>query len=88
MHDHHHHQPETTGGSLSFDDKLLHRIRHWEEHNRDHAATFRDWSEKAADAGWPEVAACLEKAADATLAVNRHFRSAAEAMQRRPNRQE
>ena len=86
MHDHH--QPETAGGPLSFDEKLLHRIRHWEEHNRDHADAFRDWSEKAAAAGWSEVAAFLEKAAEDTLAVNRHFRSAAEAMQRRAERPE
>lgn len=82
MHAHEHDHPDTAGRPLRFDEKLRHRIRHWEEHNRDHAASFREWSQKAADAGWTETAECLEKAAAAALDLNRHFRAAASAMER------
>ena len=54
-------------------DKLRVLIPHWIEHNREHAAEFRDWARQAGDAA-PEILS----AADRMAQVNEDLESALE----------
>jgi len=54
-------------------DKLRVLIPHWIEHNREHAAEFRDWAERAGEAA-PEILA----AADVVIQANASLDAALE----------
>ncbi len=47
-------------------EKLKHLLEHWAEHNKDHAKTYLDWSEKADASGKKELARILKEIADET----------------------
>jgi rubrerythrin len=81
MHDHeheHHHADQ----KLTDMDKLAHLLKHWNEHNDDHAANYRSWAEKAKDAGHADVAEMLEQAAQTTLGLNDLFKKAKTALEK------
>ncbi len=65
------------GGTMNEMDKLHHLIGHWLEHNREHAATYSGWGEKAAEAGKPELAAILREIAQKTADMDALFQKAA-----------
>ncbi|MBA4373551.1 MAG: cobalt ABC transporter ATP-binding protein [Thermodesulfovibrio sp.] len=67
------------GGLMKETDKLNHLIGHWLEHNREHAATYGEWGNKAAAAGKPELAAILKEIAQKTADMDALFQRAAEA---------
>ncbi|MBW1836311.1 MAG: hypothetical protein JRF71_04145 [Deltaproteobacteria bacterium] len=71
-HNHQHETPE----SLPFEEKLIKLLEHWVKHNHEHAATYRDWAEKAKGKRMPATVALLEEAADMTLLVSRKFEKA------------
>jgi len=45
--------------------KLAVLLPHWAEHNAEHAEEFRDWANRAEQAGHPEVAQHVRIAAEA-----------------------
>ncbi len=75
-HDHHHHHHHDVAGGMSFDQKLEKMLTHWVKHNDDHAATYRDWAEKATAHGQEKVGAILAEIADANLALTTRFSDA------------
>lgn len=68
-----------TGGPMKEIDKLNHLIGHWLEHNKEHAATYGGWADKAAAAGKPELAAILGEIAQKTAEMDALFQRAADA---------
>lgn len=50
-------------------EKLRHLAAHWEEHNRDHAETYRSWAEKMRISGDNVVAEILLEIANETEAI-------------------
>jgi len=54
-------------------EKLKHLAAHWEEHNRDHAETYRTWANKMKETGEHEVSRVLEEIADRTNDLDRLF---------------
>lgn len=79
-HEHHHHEHDAKS-ELSFDEKLIKLLDHWQKHNEDHAGTYRDWAEKARQNQLDAVAALLEDVCDLTEDINTKFESAAKLMQ-------
>lgn len=65
---------------MSFADRMEKLLDHWLEHNTDHAATYRQWAEKARENGMDAVAAQLEEAARMTLEINETFSAAAQSL--------
>lgn len=50
--------------------KLRHLLEHWEEHNSEHAKTYREWARKTASEGRDDIAALLAKLAERTEDLN------------------
>ena len=73
-HHHHHHEIQST---LSFDEKMIKLLEHWIKHNDDHAATYRDWAQKAKKKYMREASSLLEDAAEMTLKISKKFEEAA-----------
>jgi hypothetical protein len=71
-HEHDHHHSE----SLSFEEKMSKLLEHWLKHNSDHVQTYREWGQKAKDAGLTDMAAILEDIAAASSALNQKFEAA------------
>jgi cobalt/nickel transport system ATP-binding protein len=67
------------GGNMNEMDKLQHMLGHWLEHNREHAATYGMWGDRAAAAGKPELAAILKEISQKTADMDQLFQRAAEA---------
>ncbi len=42
-------------------EKLKKLLRHWKEHNDEHARTYRDWAEKASALGRQDLSEALER---------------------------
>lgn len=61
-------------------EKLKMLLSHWMEHNIEHAETYREWAEKAASLGNPELSAALDQIHRETLKMNRLFQEAIEAI--------
>ncbi|OQX17651.1 MAG: hypothetical protein BWK80_39335 [Desulfobacteraceae bacterium IS3] len=71
-HKHDHHHSET----LSFEEKMSKLLEHWLKHNSDHVQTYREWGQKAKDAGLNDMAVILEDIAAASSALNQKFEAA------------
>jgi len=56
---------------------MIKLLEHWIKHNHDHAATYRNWAQKAKEKGRPETAALLEDAAEMTDRISKKFEEAA-----------
>lgn len=83
-HEHHHpHNPREPEKELTFEQKLATLLGHWKKHNEEHARTYRQWAEKAAEQSLGEVGASLKEAADMTVALNRRFDDALRQLQGR-----
>jgi rubrerythrin len=65
---------------MSFADRMEKLLDHWLDHNADHAATYRQWAEKAREHGMEAVADRLEEAARMTLEINETFSAAARSL--------
>ena len=55
---------------METEQKLAHLLPHWVEHNRAHLDTYRQWADKATQAGLVEVAKQLEAAIEAVQQAN------------------
>jgi len=56
--------------------KLKHLIGHWLEHNREHARSYLEWSDRSASAGKGELAAVLREIAEKTSQIDLLFEKA------------
>ena len=73
--DNHHHDHHDSGhgsgqGEMPMSEKLSKMVQHWLKHNADHAATYRQWAERARQAGMADVAEILESVAEDSQAIN------------------
>ena len=75
-HNHSHHHHDDTQEVLTFEQKMFKILEHWIKHNKDHAATYRDWAEKARQNKLLAVEKLLNDAAEITLQVNGKFKDA------------
>jgi rubrerythrin len=66
---------------MSVKEKLKTLLEHWASHNRGHAGTYRQWAKRAAEAGFGDVAALLEEAAEMNTAMNTVFEKAAKKLE-------
>jgi hypothetical protein len=57
-------------------DKVRKLLPHWMEHNAEHAGEFREWAERARQAGAPEAADHILQAAAAMEQSNQHLKAA------------
>lgn len=72
------HQDHDHGGSgeMAFEEKMEKLLTHWIQHNTDHAASYKEWAEKAGAHHLEAVAGMLDEVAEMTLAINDKFREA------------
>ena len=74
-HENHHHDHHDSGhgsgqSEMPMSEKLSKMVQHWLKHNADHAATYRQWAERARKAGMADVAEILESVAEDSQAIN------------------
>lgn len=70
---HHHHAGHAHEETKAVPDdlaKLRILLPHWIEHNDEHAASFREWADKAREMGLEEVARRIEEAVEQMAASN------------------
>ena len=74
---HHHQHDHEIQSTLSFDEKMIKLLEHWIKHNGEHAATYRDWAQKAKEKNMRKASLLLEDAAEMTLMISKKFEEAA-----------
>lgn len=57
-------------------EKLKHLLKHWSEHNADHAQTYEEWSAKAEAFGNAELSQTLREIVTETKKLEDLFRKA------------
>jgi Asp-tRNA(Asn)/Glu-tRNA(Gln) amidotransferase B subunit len=62
-------------------DKLAKLLRHWMEHNDEHAETYREWARKTAQWGRDDVSTVLQRLHDETRKTRGIFEEALHAIQ-------
>ena len=77
-HHHEHHHDHDVKSELTFKEKLIKLLEHWTKHNRDHAATYQEWAEKAADNEMPEIGALLGEVHALSMRIDDMFQKAAD----------
>ena len=70
--DHH----ENAQSTLSFEEQMIKLLEHWIKHNDEHAASFRNWAEKAHKNGLEKIDPLLEDAAKMTVLISKKFEDA------------
>ena len=82
MHDHHkgsphpHHDHGHQHGERDDLKRLLAMLGHWIEHGDSHAENYREWAQKASDAGEEEIAREIHLALDDNESVANHLKRA------------
>ncbi len=61
-------------------EKLSHLLKHWQDHNEEHVADYRQWADKAEASGRTETAALLREAAEISARVTELFARAKAAL--------
>ena len=61
-------------------EKLEKMVSHWLKHNADHAETYRQWADRARQAGFLEVADILESVAKDSQAINTDLEKAGQVL--------
>jgi ABC-type Zn2+ transport system substrate-binding protein/surface adhesin len=80
-HDHQHvHSHESGSSEMSMAAKLEKMVSHWLKHNADHAETYRQWADRARQAGLSEVADILESVAKDSQAINTDLEKAGQVL--------
>lgn len=65
-----------TKGEIQDMEKLKILIKHWIEHNHEHAETYAGWAEKAKAAGNTDLAGMLRKISEKTKKIDELFEKA------------
>ena len=86
MSSHHHHGPNHSHehaeahSALSEADKLSKMIRHWIQHNEEHAQSYKNWAQRAKELGREEVSLVLEDVAASSRRQNQSLEKALAAL--------
>jgi hypothetical protein len=72
-HDHHTHDKSS---DMSIEEKLVKLLKHWMQHNEEHAKSYEQWAERANSKGLALVGTLIEKAAEKTRAADEDFQAA------------
>ena len=75
---HHHEHHHDVQSDLTFEERMIKLLDHWQKHNDDHAQTYMDWAEKAKANGLPQIAELLLEVNQMTLEINDRLKEAAE----------
>lgn len=75
-HSHDHTHSHEQSAEMPFEEKLAKILDHWIKHNKDHADTYKDWAERARQAGMDDAAGLLKEAADLNITMNEKFEAA------------
>lgn len=75
---HHHEHHHDVQSDLTFEERMIKLLDHWQKHNDDHAQTYMDWAEKAKTNGLLQIAELLIEINQMTLEINAKFEEAAE----------
>lgn len=70
------HPPSHAGGEHEDLRKLLTLLDHWIEHNDSHAESYREWAQKASDAGEEEISREIHLAIEDSDALKNHLKRA------------
>lgn len=70
---------------LSFNEKLIKILAHWEAHNTDHAKTYEMWAERAKTENLTKAGELIKEAAEMTLRINQNFIKAIEIVKNKKN---
>jgi hypothetical protein len=76
----HHSHDHNIQNELSFDEKIIKILTHWIKHNEEHAASYRNWAEKAKDSNMARVETLLKECAEMTLNISEKFEEAAKSV--------
>lgn len=63
-------------GEMTFGEKINKLLEHWIKHNDDHAATYREWADRARKEGMNDVADIMLAAAEKNVLINDEFKQA------------
>ena len=61
-------------------EKLKHLLHHWQEHNHEHAATYKEWAERASSSGHGELSKILGRLYEETRRLDILFEEALKAL--------
>ncbi len=61
---------------MEIGDKLLRLLKHWQEHNTEHAGAYLRWAEEAEKAGFNGVAQILREVSSRTEDLNKLLKDA------------
>ena len=64
-------------------EKLEIILKHWMEHNREHASEYEKWSQKAKEEGLEDVSAAIERAIEVMQESNGNLFEALELLKKR-----
>lgn len=73
---HHHAHHHDIKSDLTFEERMIKLLEHWQKHNNDHAQTYMDWTEKAKANDLPQIAELLQEVNDLTLDINDRLKKA------------
>jgi len=82
-HTHSHAHTHEVQSNLTFDEKVIKLLEHWVKHNDDHAATYRDWAQRANENNMTDAGRLIADAADMTMAISKKFEEAAKIIQKK-----
>ncbi|MGE5894894.1 MAG: hypothetical protein ACM34I_12630 [bacterium] len=61
-------------------EKLRHLVSHWQEHNQEHARTYREWADRMEKAGEVGAGDILLRIADKAEELEKDFKDLASAL--------
>lgn len=76
MTSHHTHTHDENHSEMTFEEKINKLVEHWIKHNDDHAATYREWADRAQKEGMNDVADIMLAAAEKNVLINDEFKQA------------
>lgn len=72
-HEHAHHHGAESGPAVSEMEKLRKMTEHWISHNEEHARSYRQWADRAREAGQEQPGRILDEIAAGTLEQNKRL---------------
>jgi hypothetical protein len=72
-HSHHDNHSHDVISTLSFAEKMIKRLEHWQRHNDSHAETYKEWAEKAKENDMDKVGSLLEDVFEMTMQISKKF---------------
>ena len=79
----HTHTHDESHSEMTFEEKVNKLLEHWIKHNDDHAATYREWADRAQKEGMDEIAGIIHAAAAKNISINDEFKQALELLKQK-----